>query len=173
MTSDSVEHLEKMLADVRTGMLSAGLRRVALPGKVLQIIDVLTTGDSEKISTLMRDVVGESVSLTAGVSEYGPEAIAAIGVAQSEVYVAVRDQNKTAIPEHKKIAITKRSLSTHIETLLQWVRDGSLNLQLKDPPRDLVGIGRDFLPTPALRSAGIGVYLVAAEIMRTGLEIHY
>lgn len=168
--SDVVSNrIQQMMADLSLGLRSAGLRRLLVPERVIRITETLLSGNEDEISKLMMDVAGEAISLSAGHTPGGVEAIKAIGVAQAEALINIR--RSINLDSHPSGELMARNLLTSYQSeMISWIENGRLNSDLSDSPSDLTLIGREFLVTEELRLASICAFVAASEVMRSVLE---
>ena len=141
-----------------------------MPGQSMRVVETVKVGTAYEISVLMRDVAGESVSLSAGGTMSGPSALEALSMAQAECLVALRASRDWSKGSVADLVSVQALLHDHLENLLQWVSFGEMPSDLPNSPSDLTLIGREFLVTPDLRMAAIGLFVATSEVMRAGLE---
>lgn len=169
MSAVVANRIHQMMADLSLGLRSAGLRRLLVPERVISITEVLLSGNESEISNLMIDVAGEAISLSAGHTPGGVEAIKAIGVAQAAALINIRQS--TNLDFHPSRELMARNLLTNYQSeILSWIENGRLMSDLPDSPSDLTMIGREFLVTEELRLASICAFVAASEVMRSFLE---
>src|SRR3546814_6461024 len=90
--------LDKYLADLRKGFELT--RRLVKPLQVKKTIATLSSGTTEQITFLFKDVCGEALSVAAGPFKKGGEAISAFVEAQALLYVLNRNDAAGRSEEH-------------------------------------------------------------------------
>src|SRR5690554_4714740 len=119
---EHVAALRAMTAEIMRGVTGANLGAMLVPSQIIQVQRGLSTGDAEVVSFIMRDVIGEGLSLAAGGSALGGEAMQALSLAQAQCLVQLRLQ-QGPISENDFTAIAAL-MSAHRDSLIEWVRTG-------------------------------------------------
>lgn len=174
MPCSEVEQLRALIADTAKGIDGVGLRRSLRPQQILDVTNTLRTGDAKALSLMMRDVAGEAVSLGAGHSTMGPQAMEAISDAQSQCLVQLRESTAHFDNYPSEELAAQKLLSDHQESLLKWVQSGVAGSdELHGLRSELSAIGQDFLQQPHLRMAAISVFIASTEVLRAGLGLFH
>src|SRR5690606_20163316 len=136
------EQLEAMCADVRRGMHSANLRIQLLPAALMRVLDTVMRGDAQALHALIFDVAGESISLAAGASVQGGQAMQAVGLAQAMELHARRQAHAASNVEVDDWTAATRLLHAHQTAMKSWIHTGKSTVL---PHGDLAQMGGELL----------------------------
>ena len=166
-----VYKLRLLIKEIQKGVEGIGLRRQLRPENVMRVSTSLRDGGRDEISQLMKDVAGESLSLCAGSSMFGAQAMDAISDAQAESILHLRNQLRPFDLKPTIEAGARQLLLAHQESLLHWVETGVAGSDYPQEPSDLTQIGQKILLTPALRQSAISVFIASTETIRVSLGL--
>src|SRR5690625_4860200 len=117
--------LEILSESIRKGIKGGGLRRLMKPDSIMRACEVINNGDAQKVSLLMRDVVGESSSIAAGESVHGGAAVVALYEAQAICLVeSRRPMDSLEFSPAADLNQANSTLKSHREALLIWADTG-------------------------------------------------
>lgn len=156
--------------EIEKGINSIGLRSQMLPHILIRVCETLSGGSADDVSFLMRDVVGEAMSLACGRSPMGPAALQAIGHAQAISLINRREARyRSAYVRDKAGFVTSQKLMTeHQQALVDWIETGVDPLDDPNEPSDLTRIGA-LIDSTAVRRGAMSVYVAAAQVLSSGL----
>lgn len=169
---EQVQVLQTLVAGINKGMSGVGLRREMKPETLMRVVQVLNHGSASEISHLMRDVCGESISLAAGSSSFGPEALKALSDAQAQCAIALRSELPEADAYSAEWIRAADLLEAHQACLMAWVASGKAESDSPEStPSDLTMIGMEFLDTPDTRRAAISAFVASTAVMTSALNL--
>src|SRR5690606_20809802 len=119
---EHTQSLRKMADEVLRGISGAQIRKMVLPSQLISMQETLASGDAEAVSFLMRDVVGEGLSLAAGSSLSGGSAMEALSLAQAQCFIDLRARQERV--RHDDLAGLVKLVNAHRESLIEWVSTG-------------------------------------------------
>lgn len=168
---DITAKLERMSLQIVKGMSDASLRRMFVPGQIQRIQEVLSQGNAQDVSLIMRDVIGHAMSILAGGSVGGSVAVQALSEAQAESLVRMRDRDGRN--ERQDILYLCQLMMRHRDQLYRWVQTGSElkaeNNRNLSAPTDLTQIG-ELLAEPGVRQSAISAFVAGAAVIEAGLR---
>jgi len=173
--------LAQFLESTRTGYEKGGIARIAQPSVIARVIQTITQDTSEKIDQLMREVVGEAISLSAGPSIGGGPALSAFSALQAQALVSMRQDIAAKLKSRPDIVQCLTIVETHQLTLIEWVVTGQYNhaqLSTWEPQIhkqygddiDLDRVAAEFLAVPELRIPVCAPFLACTAIFISAIR---
>lgn len=116
--------LNQFLASTRKGYEQGGISHIARTSAIERVIQTVTHETPDKIDHLMREVVGDALSLSAGVSSQGGTALAAFSMMQAQALVSMRLDLSESWGSRPEIVQCSMIVQAHQNALIDWVVTG-------------------------------------------------
>lgn len=169
---DAEAQLRRYIDSMYKGLRGANIMRMVLPHQIGKATEALRNGDAEGVSFLMLDVAGEAISVAAGPTAEGGQALSIFSLIQAQSLINLRNTTKPFDdPSLTSSQAAQKLLKDHQESLFVWVRTGVSNTDATEDESDLTRIGRHVLVDTQTRTSAAVTFLATTEVLRVGLSL--
>jgi len=172
-TSAAVQQLLSAQNAILHGIDGIGIERIWQSHNIAQTKSVLLKGDCAEITSLIQEVMGETLSLVAHAAPMGEQANTAICNSYVNIFISIRESMRHQFPvcKHNEFDHACGALGQTQHLIIGWVEHGEIRTKIKKgEDYDLDKIASDFLITPELRLASIASIFSACALIQTIIE---